>query len=300
MQIMKSDFFSAGVRCAGDLYLPDGIDKPPVVILAHGMTGQKNFRLPAYAARFVARGIAAFLFDYRTFGDSDGHPRHNVNPYHHVRDWQAAMAHVGELPAVDGKHPALWGTSFSGGHIIVAAAGNPRVAALVSQVPFVSGLASMRLKSVGDQIRSTLHATADLMRAALSLAPDYTPSVGPPGTFAAMNTAESWTGFQTLIPEDTKWENKLTSRSFLWIPFYNPLKFAPRVKAPCLLMGAVHDSLIPIAAVRKMAGKLPDCEFIEMPCNHFEPYTGTHFEEFAARQADFLEHHLITLRKERG
>ncbi len=95
MKIKKSDFNSRGVRCDGDLYLPEGVNKPPVVIMAHGMAAQKDFRLPAYAERFVEKNMAAFLFDYRTFGKSDGEPRQMVDPDLHVQDWQAAKRRTG-------------------------------------------------------------------------------------------------------------------------------------------------------------------------------------------------------------
>jgi dienelactone hydrolase len=110
------------VRCSGDLYLPGSTDRPPVVVMAHGFAGERTIRLPTYAERFVQRGLAAYLFDYRSFGDSDGEPRDYVHPHRHVEDWRAAIAHVRSLSQVDGSRLALWGTSFSGGHVIVIAA----------------------------------------------------------------------------------------------------------------------------------------------------------------------------------
>ena len=150
MRTEKSDFISRGVRCDGDLYLPQGAVNPPVVIMAHGMAAQKSFRLPAYAERFVEKNMAAFLFDYRTFGKSNGEPRHLVDPARHVQDWQAAIAHVRKLTNVDGTRIALWGSSFAGGHVITCAAADHDIRAVVSQVPFVSGWSSTRLKTIPD------------------------------------------------------------------------------------------------------------------------------------------------------
>lgn len=39
-----------------------------------------------YAESFAARGIATLVFDYRTFGGSDGMPRNLVDPFRCVRD----------------------------------------------------------------------------------------------------------------------------------------------------------------------------------------------------------------------
>ncbi len=34
------------------------------------------------------------VFDYRTFGGSDGEPRHWVSPRRHLQDWRAAVRFV--------------------------------------------------------------------------------------------------------------------------------------------------------------------------------------------------------------
>jgi alpha/beta superfamily hydrolase len=46
----------------------------------------------AFADVFVRAGMAALFFDYRTFGDSEGEPRHWVSPSRHLADWHAALA----------------------------------------------------------------------------------------------------------------------------------------------------------------------------------------------------------------
>ncbi len=292
MKIKKSDFNSRGVRCDGDLYLPEGVNKPPVVIMAHGMAAQKDFRLPAYAERFVEKNMAAFLFDYRTFGKSDGEPRQMVDPDLHVQDWQAAISHVRNLTDVDGKRIALWGSSFSGGHVITCAAADHDIRAVVAQLPFVSGWSSTRLKGIPDMLQCTFYGIYDLIRGLLGLSPHYSPVIAPPGSFAAMNTEESYPGYMAIAGESTGWENKMASRAFIKASLYSPISRAKQVKAPTLVMAGKYDSLIPVDAVRKMASRLPKGELVVMDCNHFEPYTGELFEKFVSRQSAFLETHL--------
>jgi dipeptidyl aminopeptidase/acylaminoacyl peptidase len=293
MKKLKSDFFVKGIRCDGDLYLPEGMNKPPVVIMAHGLSAVKAFRLPAFAERFVEKGMAAFLFDYRTFGQSDGEPRHLLNPFHHVQDWMAAIDHVRNLPQVDITRIALWGTSFSGGHVIIAAARGAGITAVVSQVPFVSGFSSIRLKPISEIILATCYGIVDYMRTAFFLSPHYSPAIAQPGTFAAMNSEESYPGFRSIIPEGSDWENKMTSRAFILLAFYSPMSYAGKVKAPVLLIGGKNDSLVPFAAVKKTAERLPNCEFVALESNHFEPYTGARFEQSIKIQIDFLERKLL-------
>jgi len=293
MKKIKSDFFIKGIRCDGDLYLPEGVNNPPVVIMAHGLSAVKAFRLPAFAERFVEKGLATFLFDYRTFGQSDGEPRHLLNPFHHVQDWMAAISHVRNLPQVDTTNIALWGTSFSGGHVIIAAAKDAGITAVVSQVPFVSGFSSIRLKSIPDIMLATFYGMTDYIRTAFFLPPHYSPAIAHPGSFAAMNTEESYSGFRSIMPDGSDWENKMTSRAFILLAFYSPMSYARKVKAPVLLIGGKNDSLVPFAAVKKTAKRLPNCEFVALESNHFEPYTGARFEQSIKIQIDFLERKLL-------
>jgi pimeloyl-ACP methyl ester carboxylesterase len=41
------------VQCAAWLYLPDAVERPPVVILAHGFAGTRDLWLPRYAELFT-------------------------------------------------------------------------------------------------------------------------------------------------------------------------------------------------------------------------------------------------------
>ena len=92
------------------------------MVLAHGFGGVKEARLDAYAERFAAAGYAALVFDYRHFGDSGGEPRLLIDIGRQQADWRAAIAFARALEGVDGERIALWGTSFSGGHVIELAA----------------------------------------------------------------------------------------------------------------------------------------------------------------------------------
>ena len=283
-----SNFRSRGLSCAGWLYLPEGVSRPPVVIMGHGFAAEKTFRLPAFAERFTGAGIAAFVFDYRNFGDSEGAPRNLVNPYRHLQDWDAAISHVQKLPGVDGGRIALWGSSFGGGHVIVMAARRPEVAAIVSQVPFVDGVASLSLRSPGDIARAVIAGMRDVFRMVTFRAPWCVPVVAAPGTFAVMNTEESMPGYLALVPHDSEWRNEVPARVLLLVPWYSPMRYAKRVRCPALVVAAEYDSLIPVKVVVKTASRIEQCELHRLPCNHFQPYVGEFFEKNIAIETEFL------------
>src|SRR5262245_61778426 len=96
--------------CAGWLYLPGNAEAeaeaatpPPVVVMGHGSAGTRDVGLPPVAERLAREGLAAFVFDYRSFGASGGTPRQVVDPWRQLDDWRAAIAFVRARPEVDGS-----------------------------------------------------------------------------------------------------------------------------------------------------------------------------------------------------
>lgn len=64
-----------GEKIFGVLHLPKGIDKPPCVLVLHGLGGHKTGRFRVYvdlAESLVKAGIAVLRFDFRGSGDSEG------------------------------------------------------------------------------------------------------------------------------------------------------------------------------------------------------------------------------------
>ncbi|MGM0452571.1 MAG: alpha/beta hydrolase [Thermodesulfobacteriota bacterium] len=285
-------FQSRSATCRGDLYLPAAAERPPVVIMAHGFGAERTFGLPAFAQRFAENGLAVMLFDYRNFGDSDGEPRNLVDAGRHLADWQAALAHVKTLEAVNPDKIGLWGSSFSGGHVIVTAAREKGVSAIVAQVPFVDSISTLGKLGVGFLLRTIPHALREIGRLLTFRRPHYIRIVGTPEEFAVLNTPESYPGYTAMIPADTDWENRCPARILLTFAAYRPIGWAKSVNCPALLMAGEQDSLIDIGAVKKTADAMPHARLIQYPFGHFDIYTGNAFENAVSEQTDFLLQHL--------
>ena len=97
------------------LYRPEGAEA--CVVMAHGLSAVRDMRLPAYAERFAAAGLAVLLFDYRGFGASGGEPRQVADIGAQLDDWRTAIAYAREF-----KRVGLFGSSFAGGHVLELAA----------------------------------------------------------------------------------------------------------------------------------------------------------------------------------
>jgi dienelactone hydrolase len=279
-------FESAGERCAAWLYRPQ--EATACVILAHGWTGVREQRLDAFAERFAAAGLAALVFDYRHFGASEGQPRSLLDIGRQLADWRAAVTYARSLEGIDAERVALWGSSFSGGHVIETAARDPRIAAVVAQVPFIDGLANlMRLGRV-HSLRLTLEGIKDQVGALMGRPPHMLASVGPPGATAVMTSPDAEPGFLALSPPDLSWPNEAAARIALRVAAYRPIRSAERVRCPILFAVADEDAVTPPDLAEKAAMRAPRSEIRHYPGGHFDPYVGELFERVVADETEFL------------
>ena len=286
-------FSSGDEQCAGWLYRPAGGAQVPCIILAHGFGALKEARLDAYAKRFAAAGYAALVFDYRHFGDSEGEPRQLLEIGRQQEDWRAAVAHARELAGIDPDRIALWGSSFSGGHVVAIAAEDGRVGAVVSQAPHMNGIATLRELGPARGVRLTAAGLRDRAAALVSRRPHTIPIVAAPGELGAMTTPDAEPGYSALYPDGFAWRNEFTPRVLVpGFALYSPLRKAASVRCPLLVQVATEDAITPPEAARKAARRAPRGELREYPCGHFDVYVGEMFERVVADQLDFLGRHL--------
>lgn len=122
--------------------------KLPCLVMSHGWSALKEMDLDAFAKRFTDElPLCCLIFDNRGFGSSDtgpGQPRHEIIPLVQVNDIQDAITYAQSREDVDESRIAIWGSSYSGGHVLNVAAIDKRVKAVISQVPLVNGPANFR------------------------------------------------------------------------------------------------------------------------------------------------------------
>jgi len=287
MRQHEQNFISNGLRCDATLYLPDKKRAPPVIIMAHGLGAERSFGLLPYVKRFVSEGFAVFVFDYRNFGESEGEPRNLVDPWRHIEDYDAAIARVKKMKVIDAKNICLWGTSFSGGHVLVAAAKNKNIKAVIAQIPEVDGWASGMTYGIGYMIKGICHALADDILSIFGKGPHYVKIYSGPDEFAVLNKPDS-TRYAKIIPKGAKWENSCPARILLQVPFYRPMTKAHDIACPVLLVYAENDTLIPPISVERTAKHLKDCRTFHLPIGHFDVYGGKPFEQIIYTEIEFL------------
>ena len=138
------EFKSCGIALRGHLYMPEGDGPFPLVVMAGGWCYVKELVQPEYAKVFAASGIAALVFDYRNFGDSDGEPRQHLDPWEQIEDYRNAISFAETLQEVRPDRIGIWGISYSGGHVLIVGATDHRVKCIVSNIPVVDGYLTMK------------------------------------------------------------------------------------------------------------------------------------------------------------
>jgi fermentation-respiration switch protein FrsA (DUF1100 family) len=293
--LARSDlsFRSRGVVCRGWLYAAAGARGPsPCVVLAHGFAGVREQGLDAYARRFAAAGISAFVFDYRCFGASDGEPRELVSNLRQVDDWRAAVEFVRTLDRVDPARIALWGTSTSGGHVVKLAAAMPEICAVVTQMPFASGLAQFFSLPIVDSLRLVGAGVKDQLGAWLRAEPKRIPAVGLPRSLAAVTTADALSGLDRITPQGMR-PIEVPARFALSTTFYNPGRAAKRLRCPLLVCVADGDDVMPIRPALGLAERAERGVLRRYRFGHFAMYYGDGFDEVVDDQVAFLRRHLL-------
>lgn len=215
------------------LYMPENVassnTKIPIVIMSHGIGGQKDMGLARYGKAFVKAGYGALMFDYRHFGGSYSLKkapfRNYINPWMHYSDIQTVLQFVQEgnlaKEGVDNEKIILWGSSFGGGHVLAATATLPErhpsnssmsgthgIRAVISQIPHLNGKLATKQAILTRGVLGTLRVLAvagtdfvtslvgpfmvDLLCPFVKMeySPMYVPIAGPIGSTSYMTMTE--------------------------------------------------------------------------------------------------------------
>ena len=301
---MRNDIEFAGfggTTLRGWLYVPEMPLPAPAIVMAHGFSAVKEMALDRFAQVFCDAGLAVLVYDHRNLGASDGMPRQEINIWAQARDYRYAIGWIAGRPEVDADRIAIWGSSFSGGEVIVVGACDPRVKAVVANVPFggLPGIEYAQLPDTFEVIRNNLYDESGS-----GLADASGEIMGP---FAVVDEEDNDLPIFLDQPEarewflkygrtpGSRWENHVTVRnSFGTEPAFDPGMCIHHLSPkPLLMLVATQDHLadtaVSIAAFER-AGEPKRLEMING--DHFADYQGQGFVQASTVMRDFLLEHL--------
>ena len=207
------------------------------------------------------------MFDQCDFGASGDESPGEIDPVQQVRDYRNAITFARTLPVLDRTRVGAWGTSYSGGHVLVLAATDRRVRCVAAPVPTIGGPVSSSRRVRPDHVAGAL-ARFDADREA---------------RFAGRRRpCFSW------------WPRTRTLRSADMARGYEPGASVERTgSAPLLMAVAREDALMPTdLALGALNRALEPKALALLPGGHFDRQIGPGFERSSAAAHDRFTRHL--------
>ncbi|CAF1007860.1 unnamed protein product [Didymodactylos carnosus] len=215
----------------------------PAIIMTHGYSAVKELYLDLYAELFTKSNFVVLVYDHRNFGESDGDPRQEIDPWKQIEDYSSAIDYLQSLTTlVDSLRIGIWGTSYSGGHVLVVSAKDKRVKCVVSQVPTISGKRNIRRRVKDEDQWQKL--VKDFEKENENRTTDHKPKVVP---IIKPEEQQDWWYFFNVdqVPDKDKWRcrnwlNEQTLRSIELYSGYEPEEYIEKI-SPCPLQMIVGD-----------------------------------------------------------
>ena len=246
--------YDSRVTLRGYLHRPADVQGSAPVVVASGGYGDSVERMAPTAEALAQAGFVVLIYEHRNTGISDGEPRGEIDPVMQVRDMSMAITFAQTLDGVDPDRPGLFGTSFSGGHVLAVSADDKRVKAVVASNPWISGVETARAMGgmkavvgfqalVDDERRKTLAGEAPTVAPLGLREDDESEQFSLFRDNAAMHYFE-----QGPVGVPDSWRNAFTLRSLEYAMGYDLRQYADRISpTPLLMLVALDDHTMPAA-----------------------------------------------------
>jgi dienelactone hydrolase len=279
------------------VYRAGGEGPHPAVVMAHGLAAVKAGGLEPFAERFRRDGFTAIAFDYRKWGGSTGLPREQTSVPRQREDYRTVIDWAIAEPEIDEKQIFIWGTSFSGLHVLEIAATDARLRGAVAQTPLVDGLAGVTMAPATHSLHLFALGVLDQLGSVLGRPPRYIPAGAAPGEFGAVANADAAAGLEIIRPNDgTEWHNRVAARSMLGVGAHRPARRAAAIRCPILLVVAENDTIAPVGPALRVAELAPRAELFRSRGGHYGVYMGGEdYDRVVRVEVEFLHRHSHTL-----
>jgi fermentation-respiration switch protein FrsA (DUF1100 family) len=294
---MREDisFLSDGRKLRGHLYVPDDrilSERLAAVVVVGASSGTKEQTPAAYGTRLTELGYAALAFDHTSYGESEGIPRSDENPFTKSEDIKNAVTYLTTRGEIDANRIAAVGVCGGGGFAPYTAVVDRRIKAVAT----VSGLLDLRATLTdgfaGDW--RDLMAFAQQAREAYAAGgePQYAPFL-PPGEQGEW-VANAREYYLTDRNPDQNWQNRILAWSFDKMMQYSALDIIHLLAPTPLLLiaGSQAETLAQSQAGYAMAIQ-PKELFLVDGGKHFDFYDQPEYVGRAVAKIDsFLRAHL--------
>ncbi|SFQ02557.1 alpha/beta hydrolase [Amycolatopsis rubida] len=281
--------------CEGDVL--DGLWRTPgtpgpyrVVVQGPGWLGLKDAKLYVrYHEALVEAGFAVLVFDYRGFGGSGGDPE-LLSPRRQLEDLQSAVTYLLSRDDVVRDGIGVFGSGGTGGgNAVLLAATDPRVRAVVSQLPVADGadwLHRMRSEYEWLDFLAALEADRrDQVRTGVGRLVDPREEIMVP-------TAERRAS-KMKADVDGRTPTKVRLSAAAEILGYRPAEAAAGLRTPLLVIAVENDATTPADHAERIyeAARGPKALLIQRHTSHYAAYD-RYWEQVTPRIVAWFETHL--------
>ena len=272
MQTTAVEFFSEGERVSALWRTPDAAADSPLraIVQGPGWLGLKDAKLYVrYHEALTEAGFGVLVFDYRGFGDSGG--ARELSPRAQLEDLVNAVTYLTTREDVDADAIGAFGTGGTGGgNAVLLADADPRVRAVVSQVPVADGRDWLhRMRSESDWLAFLATLEEDRRRRVVT----GTGRRVHPREEIMVPTAERRT---TTVKADV--DDRIPTDVSLAaadeILAYRPIDAAARLTTPLLVIGVEDDATTPTDHARALyaAARGPRRLVMQRHTSHYAAY----------------------------
>jgi dienelactone hydrolase len=275
------EFTSRGAPLRGWLYRPDGQSSAPGIVMAHGFTAVREMFLDRYAEAFATAGFATLVYDHFGFGASGGEPRQSPTPSWQMEGYRDAVNWMRRRAGINADRIGIWGSSYSGGQVVILASEDLPIRCAVAQVPGFGGetlhLSAATVGAIGDAFEK---GRLDELIPAASASADGVGIMYPDDSY----------GWFTRVSRERapSWRNEVRIGA-LAEPF-NPIEFLASARTPLRILVAPDDKLTPPQAGMKVASTIPMIDVVQIAGGHFDAYESG-FAESSRHALDWFARH---------
>jgi len=290
--IKELEFYSDGYKLKGNLYLPEDYNEEetlPLILLCHGFAGVKELLLPNYALKFIEKGYAAFTFDYRGFGESEG-PLGQIIPEEQVRDIRNAITFVSSQTEINCQKIGLWGTSLGGANALITSAIDDRVKALSVQITFGDGERNNTYNlSEEDKEKRKAALNKSLLAATTK---NKVMKLPLKKILSDPQSKKFFEEYSPLFPEALK--TKIPFITTKYIDEWKPENYLDRIKIPVLVVGATNDIVNCPKESEEIFNKLSTekKKLLMIDSTHYDIYIDEDLDTVSCEQLKWYEENL--------
>lgn len=279
-------FYSNKVKCSA-IYFETKLKKPKgLVIMAHGLGGIKELWIDKFANFFAEKGYQCLLFDYRNHGASGGNKRQLINAKDQLADWNNAIDFAKRKLKTD--NIILFGSSFSGGHVIKLLSERKDVTAAISQCPYTDTLATIKALPARKILKFFFPVLLDLLSCLTGYHPYMIKTIGKDEKNSLIAVPD-YSEYLERLPQNLDVPNLIPARTVFQFLKYSPGKYFKKINKPILVVPCLKDSLTPAYKTIKLAKQCKTAVVKGINCNHFDIYFNGFFDEACEYYLEFLD-----------